>query len=40
MAETIVTVTKKGKATIPKKLRDKHKIGKRSSQLIPKRGCF
>jgi AbrB family looped-hinge helix DNA binding protein len=27
--EDIVTVTKKGQATIPKKLREKHKIGKK-----------
>lgn len=26
MEETVVTVTKKGQATIPKKLREKHKI--------------
>jgi bifunctional DNA-binding transcriptional regulator/antitoxin component of YhaV-PrlF toxin-antitoxin module len=29
MLETIVTVTKKGQATIPKALRKKHKIGKK-----------
>lgn len=29
MIETIVTVTKKGQATIPKDLREKHKIGKK-----------
>ncbi|MEM3143335.1 MAG: AbrB/MazE/SpoVT family DNA-binding domain-containing protein [Candidatus Nitrosotenuis sp.] len=29
MATNIVTVTKKGQATIPKKLREKHKIGKK-----------
>lgn len=27
--ETIVSVTKKGQATIPKKLREKHRIGKK-----------
>lgn len=27
--EAIVTVTKKGQATIPKKLRERHKIGKK-----------
>jgi len=30
MVEIIVTVTKKGQATIPKELRDKHKIGKKA----------
>lgn len=29
MVETIVTVTKKGQATIPKALREKHNIGKK-----------
>lgn len=29
MTDTVVTVTKKGQATIPKELREKHKIGKK-----------
>lgn len=30
MAEAIVTVTKKGQATIPKKMREKHGIGRKA----------
>jgi len=30
MAEVVVTVTKKGQATIPKKMRERHGIGKKA----------
>lgn len=30
MSQVIVTVTKKGQATIPKKMREKHRIGRRA----------
>ena len=30
MSKAIVTVTKKGQATIPKKMRVRHKIGKKA----------
>lgn len=40
MAETIVTVTKKGQATIPKKLREKHRIGKKVLAIDTKEGVL
>jgi bifunctional DNA-binding transcriptional regulator/antitoxin component of YhaV-PrlF toxin-antitoxin module len=30
MAEMVVTVTKKGQATIPKKMRERHRIGRKA----------
>jgi bifunctional DNA-binding transcriptional regulator/antitoxin component of YhaV-PrlF toxin-antitoxin module len=30
MAEAVVTVTKKGQATIPKKMRERHSIGRKA----------
>lgn len=40
MVETIVTVTKKGQATIPKDLREKHKIGKKVLAIDTKEGVL
>ncbi len=40
MVEIIVTVTKKGQATIPKQLRDKHKIGKKALAVDTKDGVL
>ena len=40
MSEAIVTVTKKGQATIPKKLRAKHKIGKKALVIDTKEGVL
>jgi AbrB family looped-hinge helix DNA binding protein len=40
MAETVVTVTKKGQATIPKKLRQKHGIGKKVLAIDTKEGVL
>lgn len=40
MAPTIVTVTKKGQATIPKSLREKHKIGKKAIAVDTKEGVL
>jgi bifunctional DNA-binding transcriptional regulator/antitoxin component of YhaV-PrlF toxin-antitoxin module len=40
MVEIIVTVTKKGQATIPKELRDKHKIGKKALAVDTKKGVL
>lgn len=40
MVETIVTVTKKGQATIPKELRDKHKIGKKALAVDTEEGVL
>jgi bifunctional DNA-binding transcriptional regulator/antitoxin component of YhaV-PrlF toxin-antitoxin module len=40
MVETIVTVTKKGQATIPKELRDEHKIGKKAIAVDTKEGVL
>jgi len=40
MTETIVTVTKKGQATIPKELREKHKIGKKVLAVDTKEGVL
>lgn len=36
----IVTVTKKGQATIPKNLREKHKIGKKALAIDTKEGVL
>lgn len=38
--EMIVTVTKKGQATIPKALRTKHRIGKKALVLDTKEGVL
>lgn len=40
MVEIIVTVTKKGQATIPKELRDKHKIGKKALAVDTEEGVL
>lgn len=40
MVDTVVTVTKKGQATIPKELRDKHKIGKKALAVDTKEGVL
>jgi bifunctional DNA-binding transcriptional regulator/antitoxin component of YhaV-PrlF toxin-antitoxin module len=40
MVETIVTVTKKGQATIPKALREKHKMGKKVLAVDTKEGVL
>ncbi|MGI0101454.1 MAG: AbrB/MazE/SpoVT family DNA-binding domain-containing protein [Nitrosotalea sp.] len=40
MVETIVTVTKKGQATIPKELRKKHKITKKALAVDTKEGVL
>jgi bifunctional DNA-binding transcriptional regulator/antitoxin component of YhaV-PrlF toxin-antitoxin module len=40
MTETIITVTKKGQATIPKNLREKHKIGKKAIAVDTKDGIL
>lgn len=40
MVENIVTVTKKGQATIPKVLRDKHKIGKKALAVDTEEGVL
>ncbi|MFY9301444.1 MAG: AbrB/MazE/SpoVT family DNA-binding domain-containing protein [Candidatus Nitrosotenuis sp.] len=40
MTETIITVTKKGQATIPKSLREKHKIGKKAIAVDTKDGVL
>ncbi|AIC15165.1 AbrB/MazE/SpoVT family DNA-binding domain-containing protein [Nitrososphaera viennensis] len=40
MVETVVTVTKKGQATIPKELRDKHKIGKKALAVDTEEGVL
>jgi bifunctional DNA-binding transcriptional regulator/antitoxin component of YhaV-PrlF toxin-antitoxin module len=40
MTETIITVTKKGQATIPKNLREKHKIGKKAIAVDTKDGVL
>ena len=38
--EAIVTVTKKGQATIPKKFRERHKIGKKVLAIDTKQGVL
>lgn len=40
MTETVVTVTKKGQATIPKAMREKHKIGKKVLAVDTKDGVL
>ncbi|MGI0087093.1 MAG: AbrB/MazE/SpoVT family DNA-binding domain-containing protein [Nitrosotalea sp.] len=40
MVGTIVTVTKKGQATIPKELREKHKITKKALAVDTKEGVL
>jgi bifunctional DNA-binding transcriptional regulator/antitoxin component of YhaV-PrlF toxin-antitoxin module len=40
MAQTVVTVTKKGQATIPKRLREKHHIGRKALVVDTKRGVL
>lgn len=40
MVATIVTVTKKGQATIPKKLRVKHRIGRKAIAVDTKEGVL
>lgn len=40
MVATIVTVTKKGQATIPKKLRKKHGIGRKVMAVDTKEGVL
>lgn len=40
MVATIVTVTKKGQATIPKKLRKKHRIGRKAIAVDTKEGVL
>lgn len=40
MVATIVTVTKKGQATIPKKLRKKHRIGRKVMAVDTKDGVL
>lgn len=40
MSEAIVTVTKKGQATIPKTMRDRHRIGRKALVLDTKDGVL
>jgi AbrB family looped-hinge helix DNA binding protein len=40
MIDSVVTVTKKGQATIPKELRDKHKIGKKALAVDTEEGVL
>ena len=40
MADSVVTVTKKGQATIPKELRDKHKITRKALAVDTKEGVL
>ena len=40
MVEILVTVTKNGQATIPKELRDKHRIGKKVLVVDTKDGVL
>lgn len=40
MAEDIVTVTKKGQATIPKKMREKHKITRKALAVDTREGVL
>lgn len=40
MSQAIVTVTKKGQATIPRKMRDKHKIGRKALVIDTDKGVL
>ncbi|MGI0004309.1 MAG: AbrB/MazE/SpoVT family DNA-binding domain-containing protein [Candidatus Nitrosotenuis sp.] len=40
MTPTIITVTKKGQATLPKSLREKHKIGKKAFAVDTEEGIL
>lgn len=40
VTSSIITVTKKGQATIPKKLREKHKIGKKALAVDTEEGVL
>lgn len=40
MIDIVVTVTSKGQATIPKKLRNRHKIGKKALVVDTKEGVL
>lgn len=40
MAQRIVTVTKKGQATIPKQLREKHQIGRKALVVDTEKGVL
>ena len=40
MSEAIVTVTKKGQATIPRTMRDKHKIGRKALVIDTEQGVL
>lgn len=40
MTDVVITVTKKGQATIPKELREKHKIGKKVLVVDTKEGVL
>ena len=40
MSEAIVTVTKKGQATIPRIMRDKHKIGRKAFVIDTEQGVL
>jgi AbrB family looped-hinge helix DNA binding protein len=40
MTDMVVTVTKKGQATIPKELREKHKIGKKVLAIDTEEGVL
>lgn len=40
MAEAVVSVTKKGQATIPKKMRERHRIGRKALVLDTKEGVL
>lgn len=40
MSQAIVTVTKKGQATIPKTMRDRHRIGRKALVIDTKEGVL
>jgi len=40
MSEAIVTVTKKGQATIPREMREKHKIGRKALVVDTDKGVL
>lgn len=40
MSQAIVTVTKKGQATIPKTMRDRHRIGRKALVVDTKEGVL
>jgi bifunctional DNA-binding transcriptional regulator/antitoxin component of YhaV-PrlF toxin-antitoxin module len=40
MSEAVVTVTKKGQATIPKGMRDRHKIGRKALVIDTDKGVL